>query len=193
MPPRTLNDLYVEELKDLYSAENQILKALPKMIKATKHHNLKAAFETHRGQTEAHLQRLETIFKELGVSPKGKKCHGMEGVIEEGAELIQEKPAPDVLDAGLISAAQHVEHYEMAGYGSARTWAESLGYDRQAALLQQTLDEEKQTDVLLTQLAQLAINVDALAAGELADASTRRPSSPRDRPAKRTPSSTEAR
>lgn len=157
----TLEALYVDELKDLYSAENQILKALPKMIKAARHPELKTAFTTHLRQTENQVKRLERIFQGLEQSPKGKKCHGMEGVIEEGAELIKEKPEPDVLDAGLISAAQHVEHYEMAGYGTVRTWADKLGRDEDAALLQQTLDEERKTDELLTQLAEQSINVDA--------------------------------
>src|ERR1700677_3959221 len=122
----TIGSLYVDELKDLYNAEQQILKALPKMIKAAEHAELKRAFETHLRQTETHAQRLEQICADLDVTPKGKKCVGMEGVIKEGSELISEKPDPDVLDAGLISAAQHVEHYEMAGYGSVRAWAEKL-------------------------------------------------------------------
>jgi ferritin-like metal-binding protein YciE len=193
MPPRTLSDLYVEELKDLYSAENQILKALPKMIKAAGHQTLKDAFETHRRQTEGHVQRLETIFEELGASPKGKKCHGMEGVIEEGAELIQEKPAPDVLDAGLLSAAQHVEHYEMAGYGSVRTWAQRLGHDRHATLLQQTLEEERQTDALLSRLAEQSINADAQSGQEPADVSGRRQAPAKPATGKRSPPSAEMR
>src|ERR1700716_3510516 len=157
----TLKDLYIEELKDLYSAEKQIVKALPKMIKATKHPELKAAFKTHLQQTGEHAKRLELICKELGVSPRGKKCVGMEGLIEEGSELIKEEPDDDVLDAGLITAAQHVEHYEMAGYGTCRTWARLLGYDAQAQLLQTTLDEEEQTDLDLTALAESSINVEA--------------------------------
>ncbi|HVD62534.1 MAG TPA: ferritin-like domain-containing protein [Gemmatimonadaceae bacterium] len=157
----TLKDLYVEELKDLYSAENQIIKALPKMIKAASHNELKQAFTKHLKQTEMHAQRVEQICDELGVSPKGKKCVGMEGLLKEGSELIKEKPEPDVLDAGLIAAAQHVEHYEMAGYGCVRTYARQLGYDSQADLLQTTLDEEGDTDHLLTQIAESAINVEA--------------------------------
>jgi ferritin-like metal-binding protein YciE len=159
--PTTIAELYVEELKDLYSAENQILKALPKMIKAATHTELKDAFQTHLRQTETHVQRLETILKALDENPKGKMCHGMQGVIEEGADLIKEAPPPAVLDVGLISAAQHVEHYEMAGYGSVRSWAEQLGHTDQASLLQQTLDEEEQTNKLLTQLALQSINLDA--------------------------------
>lgn len=176
MAPTTLTDLYIEELKDLYSAENQILKALPKMIKAATHDGLKRAFQAHLAQTEKHVERLERICQELSTSPKGKKCHGMEGVIEEGAELIGEKLEPAILDAGLISAAQHVEHYEMAGYGSVRAWAEKLGHTNQAKLLQMTLDEERKTDELLTKLANEQVNVDAEAetmvggrAAELAD------------------------
>jgi ferritin-like metal-binding protein YciE len=157
----TLKDLYVEELKDLYSAEKQIVKALPKMIKAAKDPELKAAFKTHLRQTGDHAKRLEMICKELGVSPRGKKCVGMEGLLEEGSELIKEKPDEDVLDAGLISAAQHVEHYEMAGYGTVRTYARQLGYEEQAQVLQQTLDEEGETDHLLTDLAESRINIEA--------------------------------
>lgn len=157
----TLKDLYVEELKDLYSAEKQIVKALPKLIKAAKDPELKAAFKTHLKQTGEHAKRLEMICKELGVSPRGKKCVGMEGLLEEGSDLIQEKPDEDVLDAGLISAAQHVEHYEMAGYGTVRTYARQLGYEDQAQILQQTLDEEGETDHLLTNLAVARINIAA--------------------------------
>ena len=157
----TLKALYVDELKDLYNAENQILKALPKMIRAAGHPELKEAFTDHMKQTENQVKRLEQIFEGLEESPKGKKCHGMEGVLEEGAELIKEKPEADVLDAGLISAAQHVEHYEMAGYGSVRTWAEKLGRDKDARLLQETLDEEHEANELLTSLALESINVDA--------------------------------
>jgi ferritin-like metal-binding protein YciE len=157
----TLQALYVEELKDLYSAEHQILKALPKMIRATKHPELKEAFTDHMKQTENHVKRLDQIFGSLEESPKGKKCHGMEGVLEEGAELIKEKPEPDVLDAGLISAAQHVEHYEMAGYGAVRTWAQKLGRDEDTRLLQETLDEEHKANDLLTNLAIKSVNIDA--------------------------------
>jgi len=157
----TLKDLYIQELKDLYSAEKQLVKALPKMIRATKHPELKAAFKTHLQQTAEHARRLELICEELGVTPRGKKCVGMEGLIEEGSELIREQPDADVLDAGLISAAQHVEHYEMAGYGTVRTYARQLGYESQAQLLQQTLDEEGETDHLLTDLAESRINLEA--------------------------------
>jgi ferritin-like metal-binding protein YciE len=157
----TLKDLYVEEIKDLYSAEKQLIKALPKMAKAANDRQLQEAFRTHLRQTAEHAKRLEKICQELGVSPRGKKCVGMEGLIEEGSELIKEGPDPDVLDAGLINKAQHVEHYEMAGYGTVRTYARQLGFDAQADLLQQTLDEEGATDHLLTELAESGINVEA--------------------------------
>jgi ferritin-like metal-binding protein YciE len=161
MELNSLEELYVEELRDLYSAENQILKALPKMAKVTSHRELQRAFTQHERQTQRQVKRLERIFKDLGESPKGKKCVGMEGLIKEAQELIREKPDSEVLDAGLISKAQHVEHYEIAGYGTARTYARQLGYDQQAELLQQTLDEEGETDKLLTQLAENSINVEA--------------------------------
>ena len=161
MPMENLQELYVEEIKDLYNAENQILKALPRMIKAASSPQLKRAFSRHERQTREHARRLERIARELGEKPTGKKCHGMEGLIEEGKDLIKEKPAPNVLDAGLISAAQHVEHYEMAGYGTVRTWARLLGYERQAQLLQTTLDEEEQTDGDLTVLAEAFVNEQA--------------------------------
>jgi len=161
MEMESLRELYIDELKDLWSAETQITKALPKMMKAASNPKLKRAFNTHLKQTERHVKRLERIFKELDESPRGKKCVGMEGLIKEGQELIKEKPDADVLDAGLIAAAQHVEHYEIAGYGCVRTWARQMGEERQAELLQETLDEEEQTDRLLTELAESEINVEA--------------------------------
>ena len=157
----SLRELYVEELKDLWSAENQILKGLPRMIKAASHPQLKRAFTKHEAQTRMQVKRLERICRDLGESPRGKKCVGMEGLVEEAKDLLSEKPEPNVLDAGLISAAQHVEHYEMAGYGTVRTWAKLLGYDNHVTLLQQTLDEEKATDQLLTDIAESQINIDA--------------------------------
>jgi ferritin-like metal-binding protein YciE len=160
MKMESLHELFVEELKDLYSAENQILKALPKMAKAASSKDLKKGFEEHLQQTKGHVERLEKIFKELDESPKGKKCKGMEGLITEGKELMEEDAEPEALDAGLIAAAQHVEHYEIAGYGCVRTYAQLLGRDRIAQLLQKTLDEEKQTDAKLTSLAEV-INVEA--------------------------------
>ena len=169
MELETLKDLYVEELKDLYSAENQILKAMPQMIRKASHKELKRAFTVHERQTRGQVKRLERICKQLGEKPTGKKCVGMEGLIKEAKELIQEKPEPDVLDAGLIAAAQHVEHYEMAGYGCARTYARLLGYEDQARLLQETLDEEGETDKLLTALAERSINLDAVDGGDEED------------------------
>lgn len=157
----TLEALYVDELKDLWSAEKQILKALPRMIRAAGDKDLKRAFTQHERQTRQHVTRLERIFKQLDASPRGKKCVGMEGLLEEGAELIKEKPDQDVLDAGLISAAQHVEHYEMAGYGCVRTYARLLGYRNQAKILQTTLNEEGDTDKALTALAMSSINIEA--------------------------------
>ncbi len=157
----TLKDLYIGEIKDLYSAEKMLVKALPKMAKAAKDTQLQQAFRTHLKETGEHASRLEQICKDLGVSPRGKKCVGMEALIEEGSELIKENPDPDVLDAGLISKAQHVEHYEIAGYGTVRTYARQLGFETHADLLQQTLDEEGRTDHLLTELAESGINVEA--------------------------------
>ncbi|MBA2688393.1 MAG: ferritin-like domain-containing protein [Gemmatimonadaceae bacterium] len=159
----TLKDLYVDGLKDLYSAEKQILKALPKMIKACGDRQVKAAFREHERQTREHVRRLERICKELDVSPRGKKCEGMEGLIKEGKSLIQERPDQDVLDAGLIAAAQHVEHYEMAGYGTMRTYARELGFPGQARVLQSTLNEEGDTDKKLTKIAIRRVNLEARA------------------------------
>jgi ferritin-like metal-binding protein YciE len=157
----TLQDLYIAELRDLYSAENQILKALPKMIKAASTPELQHGFEEHLEQTRGHVQRLEEIFEKLDQNPKGKKCKGLEGVIEEAKETMDETEDPAVLDAALIAGAQKVEHYEMAGYGCVRTWARQLGDEEAANLLQQTLDEEAETDKKLTQLAESMINLEA--------------------------------
>ena len=162
MELESLEELYVEELKDLWSAEKQILRAMPRLIKAASNRELKRGFTMHERQTRQQVKRLERICKELGVSPRGKRCEGMEGLLQEGTDLIKERPDPDVLDAGLIAAAQHVEHYEMAGYGTVRTWARLLGYDDQADLLQTTLDEEGMTDKQLTELAERMINVAAV-------------------------------
>ena len=163
MEMQTLRDLYIDELKDLWSAEKMLVKALPKMAKAATHPELAKAFMTHLRQTEQQVKRLEQIFNDLGESPRGKKCIGMEGLIEEGQELLKEKPDPDVLDAGLISKAQHVEHYEIAGYGTVRTFAQVLGDQEACRLLQQTLDEEGETDKKLTRLAEQGINREAAA------------------------------
>ncbi len=160
MKMESLEELFVEKLRDLYSAENQIIKALPKMVKAASSKELRNGFEEHLEQTRQHVERLDQIFEELDENPKGKKCTGMEGLLKEGKELMEEDIDPEVLDAGLIAAAQHVEHYEIAGYGCVRTYAELLGFSNATKLLQQTLDEEKQTDAKLTSLAE-EINVQA--------------------------------
>jgi ferritin-like metal-binding protein YciE len=165
METNRLKHLYVEELKDLYSAENQMVKALPKMINAATSEDLRTGFEEHLEQTKGHVSRLEEIFKALEESPKGKKCKGMEGLIKEGGEMIEEDLAPEELDAGLISAAQRVEHYEIAGYGCVSTYAKLLGEDEAASLLRETLEEEKKTDEKLTQLAE-SINLEAAGSDE---------------------------
>jgi ferritin-like metal-binding protein YciE len=160
MQENQLRELYVEELKDLYSAENQMVKALPKMAKAATSEDLRAGFEEHLEQTKEHVARLERIFKALDESPKGKTCKGMQGLVGEGSELIEEDPEPEMLDAGLISAAQRVEHYEIAGYGCVATYAELLGENEAAQLLRTTLKEEHETDEKLTELSK-DINVEA--------------------------------
>jgi len=160
MKIETLQELFIDELKDLYSAETQIIKALPKMIKNANSDELREAFEEHLEQTKGHVDRLDQILGELDASPRGKKCKGMEGLLEEAKELMEEDIEPEVLDAGLISEAQRIEHYEIAGYGTVRTYAELLGLDEAAKLLQQTLDEEKETDRKLTSIAE-SVNVEA--------------------------------
>jgi ferritin-like metal-binding protein YciE len=161
MKHHTLKDLYIHELKDLYSAEKQLIKALPKMAKAATHEELKAGFETHLEETKEHAVRLEKLLSSHDASTRGPKCKAMEGLVEEGSELMEEEKDPEVLDAGLIMAAQKVEHYEIASYGTARTFAKLLGDDDGARILQTTLDEEGATDKKLTKLAMSAINVDA--------------------------------
>ena len=158
----SLQKLYVEQLRDLFSAEEQILEALPKMVKVTKHAELKRAFQEHYQQTEQQKQRLEKLGELLGEDLHGHKCKGMEGLLKEGDEMMKEFIDSDVLDAGLIAAAQRVEHYEMAGYGCARTYAHLLGLTDQAEVLQRTLDEEGDTDEKLTDLAESVVNIDAL-------------------------------
>jgi ferritin-like metal-binding protein YciE len=160
MKCESLQDLYVDELKDLYNAENQLLKALPKMAQAASASELRTAFEDHLEETRGQVRRLEQIFKKLDASPKGKKCKAMEGLIEEGKEVM-DSVQPPVLDAALITAAQKVEHYEIAGYGCVRTYARLLGYEDAADLLQKTLDEEGAADKKLTELAETIINVEA--------------------------------
>jgi len=157
----SLDDLLVHELQDIYNAEGQILKALPKMVKAATHPDLKAAFEEHRVQTEGQVRRLEQAFKLLGVPAKDKKCDGMAGLLEEGKKVMEENAETPVLDAALIGAAQKVEHYEIASYGCLCTYAEMLGYDQVHDLLGQNLDEEETTDQKLTALAENVINQEA--------------------------------
>jgi ferritin-like metal-binding protein YciE len=159
MKENALKELYVGELRDIYSAENQLVKALPKMAKAATSTVLRSGFEEHLEQTKGHVMRLEKIFAGLEEKPSGKKCKGMEGLIEEGQEMIEEEEG-EVLDAGLISAAQRVEHYEIAAYGCVRTYANLLGEDAAVELLEETLEEEKETDKKLTQLAE-KINLEA--------------------------------
>jgi ferritin-like metal-binding protein YciE len=160
----SLKKLYVEQLNDLLSAENQILAALPKMAQKSSHPNLKTAFQQHEAQTKTHVERLNQIFQKLGQNPEGKTCEGMQGIIREGEKTLKEQSDPEVLDAALIAAAQRVEHYEIAGYGCVRTYADELGFADQADLLQRTLNEEGSTDHKLTQLAETVINVDAVSA-----------------------------
>jgi ferritin-like metal-binding protein YciE len=164
MEHQALNELYIDELKDIYNAENQLVKALPKMAKAATSEELRTGFEEHLEQTRGHVQRLEQIFKELGEKPSGKKCKGMEGLVAEGQEMMGEDFEDDVMDAALISAAQRVEHYEIAAYGTVRTYAELLGEDTAVQLLEQTLEEEKETDQKLTDMAS-EINVKAMGEG----------------------------
>jgi ferritin-like metal-binding protein YciE len=164
----TLQKLYTNELRDLYNAENQLLKALPKMAKAASSQELKDAFGKHLEQTKTHVERLEQVFEELDEKPKGKTCHGMKGLIEEGSEILKEDGDDSVLDAGIIVAAQKVEHYEIAAYGSVRTFAHLLGKDKSAEVLQTTLDEESETNEILNKLAESVVNPEALMETELA-------------------------
>jgi ferritin-like metal-binding protein YciE len=157
----SLDDLLVHELQDIYHAEGQILKALPKMTKAATNPDLKTAFDEHRVQTEGHVRRLEEVFKLLGLPAKGKKCDGMAGLIEEGKKVMDQDAEPAVLDAALIASAQKVEHYEIASYGCVCTYAEMLGHDQAHELLGQNLDEEETTDQRLTALAESVINPEA--------------------------------
>ena len=157
----SLKDLYVEELRDLYNAETQLLKALPQMAKVASAPELKSAFTEHLAITKNQLVRLDTIFTELSLSPKGKKCKAMEGLIAEAKEILQEDGNPAVIDAALIASAQRVEHYEIAGYGCVRTFARLLGFADAEKLLQETLDEEGEADKKLTDLADTIINVQA--------------------------------
>jgi ferritin-like metal-binding protein YciE len=177
MADKGLRELYIDELKDLYSAENQLVKALPKLAKAASSPKLRTGFEEHLEQTKGHVSRLEKIFESLDESPKGKKCKGMEGLIEEGSELTEEDLKGAVLDAGLIGAAQRVEHYEIAGYGTVRSFAQVLGESEHVSLLEETLAEEEETDEKLTTLSK-EINSQATSEGE-AEEEARKPQNKR--------------
>jgi ferritin-like metal-binding protein YciE len=162
----SLRTLWVEEMRDLYNAENQLLKALPKMAKTASTPELKEAFETHLEETRTHVERLDEIFEKLGKKPTGKTCKAMKGLVEEGSEMMQEDGPDSVIDAGIIAAAQRIEHYEIAGYGTARTFASILGEDEAEDLLQETLDEEGATDEKLTEIAESVVNEEAEEAEE---------------------------
>jgi len=161
MKLESLKDLYLEQLKDLYSAETQIVDALPRMAEAANSADLRKAFNDHLRQTEEHVRRLERIFQSLQENPKGETCEGMKGLLKEGSKMMKMSGDPSVIDAGLIAAAQRVEHYEMAGYGTVRTYAEMLGKDDHVTLLERTLQEEEQADEMLTELAESHINQEA--------------------------------
>lgn len=161
MRVETLRDLYIEQLQDLYSAETQLVEALPLMAKAATNAQLKSAFTQHLNETKTHVKRLEQIFKQIGEKPGDETCKAMKGLIKEGQEMIKAKGDPAAIDAGLIAAAQRVEHYEIAGYGCVRTYANQLGEQECVDILQQTLDEEGMTDKQLTQLAEQVINLEA--------------------------------
>ena len=158
---KTLNDLFLEALKDVYHAEKQILRALPKMAKAAESEELRTAFQTHRDETEGQIERLEQVFEIVGKPARGKPCQAMQGIIEEGKEVMEEFADSEALDAGLIDASQAVEHYEICRYGTLKTWATQLGMKDASRLLQQTLDEEKKTDKLLSELAVSHLNQQA--------------------------------
>jgi ferritin-like metal-binding protein YciE len=174
MQRNELQELWVDELRDLYDAENRLVKALPKMAKNATSEQLRTGFEEHLEQTKEHVERLKEIFESLGEKPTGKKCAGMMGLIKEGEEMMREDFDEEAMDAAIISAAQRVEHYEIAAYGTVRTWAELLGENEASSLLQKTLDEEKGTDKRLTELAQ-EINVEAMQSGEEDQSEEERP------------------
>ena len=162
--PKKLDELFHDTLKDIYFAEKKILSTLPKMVKAAQNEELKAAFEKHRGETEGQVERLEQVFAIIEKKPQGKTCAAIVGITDEGAEIMEEYKGSPALDAGLLAAAQAVEHYEISRYGTLKAWAEELGLDDAAELLQETLDEEEATDEALTEIAKSAINQQAEAA-----------------------------
>ena len=153
-----LEDLFLNTLKDIYYAEKQILRALPKMAKAAESEELREAFQTHRDETEGQIQRLEQVFEAIGKRAQGKTCEAIQGIIEEGKEIMEDFAESDALDAGLIAAGQAVEHYEISRYGTLRAWAQELGLEDAAGLLEENLEEEKKTDKLLTELAEARVN-----------------------------------
>lgn len=161
---KALDDLFHETLKDIYYAEKKILSTLPKMAKAAKAKDLKAAFEKHQEETEGHVERLEQVFELINATPRGKTCDAINGIVDEGKEIISEFKNSPALDAGLLAAAQAVEHYEISRYGTLRTWAKELGLDEAVELLEATLEEEKKTDATLTKLAESVVNQHAEAA-----------------------------
>lgn len=163
MPMTTLQDLLVDHLRDMYHAEKQLVKALPKMVKAASNDELRDAFSEHLEVTEGQVTRLEKVFELLGEKARAKRCAGMEGLIAEGKELLEEEAGPEVQDAGLIAAAQKVEHYEISAYGTARTWARQLGLDQAAKLLEASLDEEREADQTLNGIATSSVNREAKA------------------------------
>jgi ferritin-like metal-binding protein YciE len=158
---KTLRDLFHDTLKDIYFAEKKILTTLPKMAKAARNEDLRAAFEKHRGETEGHVERLEEVFQLIEKKPQGKTCDAIVGITDECAEIIKEYKGTAALDAGLLAAAQAVEHYEISRYGTLKAWAEKLGLTEAAELLDETLEEEKKTDAALTYIAERAINAEA--------------------------------
>lgn len=162
--PKQLDELFHDTLKDIYFAEKKILTSLPKMAKAAQNPDLKAAFEKHRGETEGQIDRLEQVFEIIDAKPQGKKCEAIVGILKEGDEISKDYKGSPALDAGLLAAAQAVEHYEISRYGTLRTWAEELGLPQAAKLLQATLNEEEKTDQALTKLAEVAVNQEAEAA-----------------------------
>lgn len=162
--PKMLDELFHETLKDIYYAEKKILSTLPKMAKAAQSPDLKAAFEKHHDETEGHVERLEQVFEIIGETPRGKTCDAINGIIDEGKEIMSDFKGSPALDAGLLAAAQAVEHYEMSRYGTLKAWANMLGHDKAVKLLDATLQEEKKTDAALTKLAEVAVNMEAEAA-----------------------------
>ena len=161
MAAKSLHDMFIEELQDIYDAEHQIAEALPKMQEAATNRELTRAFKDHLEMTRQQINRLEQVFESLGEKPKRKPCKGMKGLISEGQELIKEVEDKQTLDAGLLAAAQKVEHYEISAYGTLRTWAREMNHSKEADMLQTTLDEESQTDELLTQIAESKVNIKA--------------------------------